>query len=329
MKFVGKTTGISWANKTFNGWVGCTKVNELCTNCYAERDNKFRKWNGGTWGVGAPRHLTSVSNWRQVFDWDLEAGETRQRFRVFGFSLADWADEVGPEWPADRIIPVRDYTSKKLEEYKAYRRMVGDVDARDVFMKYVVRETRNLDWLLLTKRYEFAAKYLRQLWDASPWGNVWVIYSAGTQDTLDEAMDSLKTVHAVVRGISAEPLLGSTDFSMHLEALDWVIAGGESGTKAREMKASWERVIREQCGAAGVAYFLKQLGSEWMGTHWPHKWDDPGTWPTGMNVQQFPTSGLSTVLMPDGKIRSIEQLERRIAPQSQSTVFDLDQGFDQ
>ncbi len=43
-------------------------------------------------------------------------------------------------------------------------------------------------------------------------------------------------------------------------ALDWVIVGGESGPGARPMHPAWARSIRDQCAAAGVALFVKQMG---------------------------------------------------------------------
>jgi len=39
-----------------------------------------------------------------------------------------------------------------------------------------------------------------------------------------------------------------------------VIAGGESGPGARPMHPDWARGLRDQCKAAGVAYFFKQWG---------------------------------------------------------------------
>jgi hypothetical protein len=42
--------------------------------------------------------------------------------------------------------------------------------------------------------------------------------------------------------------------------LDWVIVGGESGPKARPMHPDWARSLRDQCAAAGVAFFFKQWG---------------------------------------------------------------------
>lgn len=44
--------------------------------------------------------------------------------------------------------------------------------------------------------------------------------------------------------------------------IDWVIVGGESGPRARPMHPGWARGLRDQCDAAGVAYFFKQWG-EW------------------------------------------------------------------
>ena len=44
-------------------------------------------------------------------------------------------------------------------------------------------------------------------------------------------------------------------------ALDWIIIGGESGPGARPFDLAWARSIVEQCKAAGVACFVKQLGA--------------------------------------------------------------------
>lgn len=43
--------------------------------------------------------------------------------------------------------------------------------------------------------------------------------------------------------------------------LDWVVVGGESGRGARPMHPDWARSIRDQCQAAGVAFFFKQWGA--------------------------------------------------------------------
>ena len=47
---------------------------------------------------------------------------------------------------------------------------------------------------------------------------------------------------------------------LDLTKIDWVIAGGESGPRARPIELWWVSDIRDQCSAAGVAFFFKQWG---------------------------------------------------------------------
>jgi Protein of unknown function (DUF5131) len=112
---------IEWCHHTFNPWIGCQKVSEGCDLCYAERMNKFYKWNGGEWGPHAPRKRTSDAYWLQPLRWAKQAGD--QRPRVFCASLADWLDNQAPqEWRVE--------------------------------LAATIAATPELDWLLLTKRIE-------------------------------------------------------------------------------------------------------------------------------------------------------------------------------
>lgn len=43
--------------------------------------------------------------------------------------------------------------------------------------------------------------------------------------------------------------------------VDWVIVGGESGPGARPFNLAWAESLQQQCKAAGVAFFMKQVGS--------------------------------------------------------------------
>jgi protein gp37 len=62
---------------------------------------------------------------------------------------------------------------------------------------------------------------------------------------------------AGVRFASCEPLLGELDIRRWLAGgLEWVIAGGESGPRARPMHPDWARSLRDQCQSAGVPYFF-------------------------------------------------------------------------
>jgi protein gp37 len=72
-------------------------------------------------------------------------------------------------------------------------------------------------------------------------------------------LDVLRTIPARVRFVSAEPLLGSLA-DVNLDGIDWLIAGGESGPKARPMREEWVRELRDRCGALSIPFFFKQWG---------------------------------------------------------------------
>ena len=55
--------------------------------------------------------------------------------------------------------------------------------------------------------------------------------------------------------------------------IDWVIVGGESGLGSRPMHPDWVRSLRDQCHAAGTAFFFKQWGDWLPRCHLPP--DDP------------------------------------------------------
>jgi protein gp37 len=66
-------------------------------------------------------------------------------------------------------------------------------------------------------------------------------------------------------GVLLPKCTGCADYSQgrrRPEPISWVIAGGESGPKARPMHPDWARSLRDQCVSAGVSFFFKQWG-EW------------------------------------------------------------------
>lgn len=91
---MGQTTGIEWADHTFNPWSGCTKVNAGCTNCYAEV-NYSVKMRGVKWGPHGNRVKASDAMWREPIKWNRRPQSHRPR--VFCASLADvFEDWQGP-----------------------------------------------------------------------------------------------------------------------------------------------------------------------------------------------------------------------------------------
>ena len=258
---------IEWTDHTFNPWEGCQKVGPGCDHCYAETRNA--RFGGGVavnWGPGAPRRRTSVANWAQPLKWNAQAAREGRRFRVFCASLADVFDnQVPPVWRADL--------------YK----LIGD--------------TPHLDWLLLTKRIGNVGNMIPFGWqDFGMPANVWLGATVVDQAEAERDIPKLLDVPARVRFLSIEPMLGriyiedipdpaggeclkplaglrwirgrSGRCETHRlgARIDWVICGGESGSKARPMRAEWAQSLRDQCAAAGVPFLFKQWG-EYLGEH--------------------------------------------------------------
>lgn len=63
-----------------------------------------------------------------------------------------------------------------------------------------------------------------------------------------------------VRFLSCEPLLGDMG-DIDLDGIDWVITGGESGTRARRTPINWFRNLRDRCVETNTPFFFKQWGA--------------------------------------------------------------------
>ena len=110
---------------------------------------------------------------------------------------------------------------------------------------------------VLTKRPERMAEYFL---NRSVPVNTWLGTSVENRKHGVPRIAVLRNIEAATRFLSIEPLLEDIG-KIDLADISWVIVGGESGPKARPMKADWVRLIRDQCDAKGVAFFFKQWGS--------------------------------------------------------------------
>ena len=88
--------------------------------------------------------------------------------------------------------------------------------------------------------------------------NIWMGTTVENDKYIDR-IDKLCKTKANIKFLSCEPLLGSLK-DISLEEIDWVIVGGESGPKSREMKKEWVLELKELCEKYGVAFFFKQWG---------------------------------------------------------------------
>lgn len=126
---------------------------------------------------------------------------------------------------------------------------------QDVFS--VMRRANRHTFQILTKRHD----RLEQISDSLEWpGNVWIGVSVENQYWAEKRIPILTNVPAAVRFLSVEPLLKRTNLLPFLEAIDWVIVGGESGNRCRPLDIDWVRSIRDDCLTANVPFFFKQWG---------------------------------------------------------------------
>jgi len=138
---------------------------------------------------------------------------------------------------------------------------MSDLFHKDVPAVYIQRVFEVMEkcpqhtFQVLTKRPERARQMSRKLsWP----GNVWLGTSVENAKYLERVRE-LKQVPAAIRFLSLEPLLGPLS-GLNLEAIQWVIVGGESGPGARPMRYEWVEEIRLKCARANVAFFFKQWG---------------------------------------------------------------------
>lgn len=120
-----------------------------------------------------------------------------------------------------------------------------------------VRQTPQHTYQVLTKRAERMAEYFATRTVPE---NVWLGVSVENRRYGLPRIELLRNIPATVRFISCEPLLEDLG-PLNLTNIEWVIVGGESGSKARRMQPVWVDNIRRQCEAAGAAFFFKQWGS--------------------------------------------------------------------
>lgn len=321
---MGVETKIQWTHHTFNPWWGCQRVSPGCQHCYAETFDK--RVGGKHWGPTAPRRFFGAKHWNEPLKWARAALKAGERHRVFCASMAD----VFEDHPA--LEPER----QKL--WALIRATVNVEWIPDITEDFRIGRG-GLDWLLLTKRPENVLRMAPL--DILPL--VWVGTTVEDPERARARLLHLVWIPARVRFVSAEPLLAQVDFTRvpvvdpdpqngpgaWLNALtghvigpddvlphhvDWVIVGGESGPGARPFDLAWARSIRDQCAAAAVPCFVKQLGAvpateiDVTGQFRTHpttgkrqiemkvstlglkdrKGGDPSEWPEDLRVRQFP-----------------------------------------
>ncbi|MHB8147884.1 MAG: DUF5131 family protein [Vulcanimicrobiaceae bacterium] len=256
-----KTSKIEWTDATWNPVSGCTKIPGAhggisgCDKCYAATlAERFRGTSGHYYEHGfdvtlRPDMLKAPLRW------------TKPR-RVFVNSMSDLFHVDVPDSYIERVF--------------------------DIMLL-----ARQHTFQLLTKRPERMRRFLDSYYPltgvsssvATPFSNVWLGVSLATKDDAWR-VDMLRETRAALRFLSVEPMLGPVD-NVGLDAIQWVICGGESGHGARPMELSWARDLRDRCKNASIPFFFKQVGLIRAGRG---KGGDDASIPADLRVREFPSS---------------------------------------
>ncbi len=220
-----QATTISWTDARWNPWQGCHKVSPGCAHCYMFTWQ--RRYGKGQDVVirSAPATVRAPLRWqRQMGQGTYTGARHGTTLLVFTCSLSDFF----------------------LEEADAWR---GDVWE-------IIRSTPNLTYQILTKRPELIMDRLPSDWGEG-YQNCWIGVSVENQRWRSR-LERLRTIPAVVRFASFEPILGDLgSLALWLPMLDWAIVGGESGAGHRPMALPWLHSVVTQCQAAGVPVWVK------------------------------------------------------------------------
>lgn len=294
-------THIEWTDATWNPITGCSVVSAGCKHCYAMKLAGTRlQHHASRAGLTVETKAGPVWNGQVRFNegWLHQPLKWKRPRRIFVCAHGDLFHENVPDQWIDAVFAVMclapqhsfQVLTKRAERMRAYctsphtlgrvLKLVTDALAGDgKVMAY--HEDDGLTGILLP--------------------NVWLGVSVEDQAAADERIPLLLQTPAAVRWVSAEPLLGPVDLlpffdptgaccgremascpdcpaqaawihgpaTVYAEdgsgysapTIDWVVAGGESGTGARPMHPDWARSLRDQCAEAGVPFLFKQWGA--------------------------------------------------------------------
>ncbi len=279
---MGTQTGITWADATWNPWIGCTPVSEGCQHCYARRD--MARWGKdfSTVKRSAAKTFNLPLAKKRDGSWKIPDGSF-----VFVCSWSDFFHEAAEEWWDD-----------------AWN---------------IMRQRSGLTFLLLTKRIERLRRYADDVCVPPDRGlsHICLGVTAENQARADERIPQLLSIDwPGKKFVSVEPMLGPIDLNAvprtdnaylrqcggtgvlpdkhepddyvwslkesEWGGISWIICGGESGPGARELTPAWARTLRDQCRRAGVPFWMKQMGG------WPDRREGLEELPEDLRIRERP-----------------------------------------
>ncbi len=315
-----KRTSIEWTDLSSNPlqyrdatgkvvWA-CVKKSAGCANCYSEAiAERFDR--GGPFTRATMEGLTPFldpKELKHILTAKTIGGKAVAGSRCF---LGDMTDVFG-EWVPDELLDLL-FATIAIRSDVTFQILTKRPDRMRDYFRTIQDDDKDMN------RWGIAACHphignspcaVNIIEDGDwPLRNLWLGTSVENQAAADERIPHLLNTPAAVRFLSCEPLLGPVDLRHWLcpevpcpdgipgcevlhfgpSGLHQVIIGGESGPSARPMQIEWARSLVQQCRAANVAAFVKQLGSNPEGDTIPKNERDPVTGLTALHVRQVLT----------------------------------------
>ncbi len=298
---MGDKTKIAWADATWGPITGCTPASVGCRNCYAaSMVKRFPQLHGIDenlvgFGNEIESQFSPAPFWMPRFHPDRLDQPLRWRKprRIFVCSLGDlFHEDVKEEW-IDRVMAVVALAPRHTFMVLTKR--------PERMRKYFAAGERSILTRIGNAWNEMGGDLAgtgRTALDVWPWKCLHLGVTAENQEMADARIPILLQTPAARRFVSIEPCLELPDIAPYLRCegcgysradmrfhgdhrlckhptpvLDQVIVGCESGPRRRPMHLDWARSVVEQCKAAEVPCFVKQLSINGRVSK------DPADWP--------------------------------------------------
>jgi protein gp37 len=268
-------TGIEYLDYTLNPITGCSPVSSGCQNYWAKAMHSRKLW--------GDRPFSEVTWHPSRLEQPIRV---KKPARIGVCFMSDLFHEQVPDEFLREIFAMFQ---------QAHQHTFLVLTKRPIRMKAKIEAYRaEGDTLCTPAAYEFP--------------NVWWGVSVENQATADDRIPLLLQTPAARRYVSVEPMLGPIKLSrLHawcprhdfaggfcsslcpdLRIPEWVICGGESGPNARPCNTSWIRSIVQQCRAASIPCFVKQLGAHVVDRNDAgFDGDEPCSWPMDTKIEDL------------------------------------------
>lgn len=210
----------------WNLWHGCHKLSPGCLHCYVYRGDAKREVN------------SSIVTQTKSFDLPVAKkrnGEYKIKSGTFVYTCftSDFFVEDADEW--------------RVQAWN------------------MIKERKDLDFLIITKRIDRFSKCIPDDW-GDGYENVTICCTIENQKMADYRMPIYKSSPIKHKIIICEPILESIDLSTYQIGLwiEQIVVGGESGKDARSCYYEWILALRDLCIKEKVSFWFKQTGTKFI-----------------------------------------------------------------